>query len=108
MTDRRYEVRVAGLVPNALLTGLGDVEVATQELRTVLSGLFTDQAALHGFLHRLRARWASTSSRSGRCPAPRAVVDGRPTRTTTRTSPPAGEDACRATGRGSLQDGRTR
>ena len=55
MTDRRYEVRVAGLVPNALLTGLGDVEVATQELRTVLSGRFPDQAALHGFLHRLRA-----------------------------------------------------
>lgn len=55
MTDRSYEVRVAGLVPNALLTGLGDVEVATQELRTVLSGLFPDQAALHGFLHRLRS-----------------------------------------------------
>jgi hypothetical protein len=55
MTDRRYEVRVAGLVPNALLTGLGDVEVATQELRTVLSGRFPDQAALHGFLHRLRS-----------------------------------------------------
>ena len=55
MTVRRYEVRVAGLVPNALLTGLGDVEVATQELRTVMSGQFPDQAALHGFLHRLRA-----------------------------------------------------
>ena len=55
MTVRRYEVRVAGLVPNALLAGLADIELATQELRTVLSGQFPDQAALHGFLHRVRA-----------------------------------------------------
>lgn len=53
--DRRYEVRVAGLVPMAVLAGLDEVEVATQELRTVLSGAFADQAALHGFLHRLRS-----------------------------------------------------
>jgi hypothetical protein len=54
-TDRAYEVRVAGSVPTAALLELGDVEVAEQELRTVLSGRFTDQAALYGFLHRLRA-----------------------------------------------------
>ena len=53
--DRTYEVRVTGLVPNSVLLRLGDVEVTTQELRTVLSGRFPDQAALHGFLHRLRS-----------------------------------------------------
>jgi hypothetical protein len=52
--DRMYQVRVTGLVPDAVLSGLCDVEVATQEMRTVLSGRFEDQAALYGFLHRLR------------------------------------------------------
>ena len=46
---------MAGPVSQAVLLELGDVEVAEQELRTVLSGRFTDQAALYGFLHRLRA-----------------------------------------------------
>jgi hypothetical protein len=56
MADRRtYEVRIAGLVPmEDLLDELGDVEVAEHEYRTVLTGQFTDQAALHAFLHRLR------------------------------------------------------
>lgn len=56
MSDRTYEVRVTGLVPTQeLLSELGDVEIAEHELRTVLSGRFADQAALYGFLHRLRA-----------------------------------------------------
>lgn len=56
MAERAYEVRVAGLVPTQdLLDELGDVEVAEHEFRTVLTGHFADQAALHGFLHRLRA-----------------------------------------------------
>ena len=56
MSDRTYEVRVAGLVPTKdLIAELGDVEVAEHEMRTVLSGRFADQAALYGFLHRLRA-----------------------------------------------------
>ena len=50
-----YEVRVAGLVTPEALAGLSDVQVAQQELRTVLTGSFEDQAALHGFLQRLRA-----------------------------------------------------
>jgi hypothetical protein len=51
-----YEVRVTGLVPTKdVLDELGDVEIAEQEIRTVLSGRFRDQAALFGFLHRLRA-----------------------------------------------------
>jgi hypothetical protein len=56
MDERAYEVRVAGLVPTQdLLDELDDVEVAEHEFRTVLTGHFADQAALHGFLHRLRA-----------------------------------------------------
>lgn len=56
MPDRTYEVRVTGLVPTQeLLDELGDVEIAEHEVRTVLSGRFTDQAALYEFLHRLRA-----------------------------------------------------
>jgi hypothetical protein len=56
MSERSYEVRVTGLVPTQdLLDELGDVEVAAHEFRTVLTGRFADQAALYGFLHRLRA-----------------------------------------------------
>ncbi len=56
MADRNYEIRVSGLVPTQdLLDELGDVEIAEHELRTVLSGRFADQAALYGFLHRLRS-----------------------------------------------------
>jgi hypothetical protein len=44
-----------GLVPPEALAGLSDVQVAQQELRTVLTGSFDDQAAKHGFLQRLRA-----------------------------------------------------
>jgi hypothetical protein len=56
MSDRTYEIRVTGLVPTQdLLDELGDVETAEHEFRTVLSGHFADQAALYGFIHRLRA-----------------------------------------------------
>jgi len=55
MPDRLYEVRVAGLVPRKALLELGEAEVTTQELRTVLSGVFQDQCGLYGFLNRLRA-----------------------------------------------------
>ena len=52
--DPTYEVRISGLVPQSVLRQLDDVEVAGEELRTVVSGHFADQAALYGFLHRLR------------------------------------------------------
>jgi hypothetical protein len=56
MSDRVYEVRVAGLVPKQdLLRDFGDVTIVAHEVRTVVSGTFADQAALHGFLSRLRA-----------------------------------------------------
>jgi hypothetical protein len=49
-----YEVRLEGDVPSSVLDQLPDVYLATRELRTVLTGDFEDQAALYGFLHRLR------------------------------------------------------
>ena len=56
MVERTYEVRVNGLVPTeALLEELRDVDVASHELRTVLSGSFVDQAELYAFLNRLRS-----------------------------------------------------
>ena len=55
MAAPTYEIRVAGFVPSEKLAGLDDVVVSRQELRTVLTGTFEDQAALHGFLHRLRS-----------------------------------------------------
>jgi hypothetical protein len=55
MAGTAYEIRVSGLLPADLLSELGEVTATEQETRTVLSGTFTDQAALHGFLQRLRA-----------------------------------------------------
>jgi len=79
-TDRVYEVRITGLVPNTVLVGLGEVEVATQELRTVLSGRFPDQAALYGFLHRLRSLGLDVVEvrqvASAASAAPSGVVEG--------------------------------
>jgi hypothetical protein len=53
--DQVFEIRVAGLVPEDSLDHLGGIEVTSQELRTVLTGQFRDQAELHGFLARLRS-----------------------------------------------------
>jgi hypothetical protein len=50
-----YEIRVVGKVPAELVPALGEVRIMEQELRTVLTGSFIDQAELHGFLRRLRA-----------------------------------------------------
>ena len=49
-----YEVRLDGEVPSSVLDQLADVNLATLELRTVLTGDLADQAALYGFLNRLR------------------------------------------------------
>jgi hypothetical protein len=56
MPARTYEIRLSGLVPTeGLLAQVGNVDVAEQELRTVLSARFVDQAELHGFLNRLQS-----------------------------------------------------
>lgn len=51
---RAFEIRVAGLVPHQVLRQLTDVEVTSQETRTVLVCRCQDQAELHGLLARLR------------------------------------------------------
>jgi hypothetical protein len=57
MPELTWQVRVTGHVPtDELLEEIGDIVVAEHESRTVLSARFPDQAALHGFLQRLRAR----------------------------------------------------
>ncbi len=53
--ERVFEVSIDGLVSPELLAELGDVEVSSQEMRTVLTGHFRDQAEVYGFLERLRA-----------------------------------------------------
>ena len=53
--ERVFEVSIAGLVPPELLDTLGDVQVSSQEMRTVLTGHFQDQSDVYGFLERLRA-----------------------------------------------------
>ena len=50
----QYEFRVSGLIPADVLLELGEVEVSSQEPRTVLRGTFPDQAALYRFLRQLR------------------------------------------------------
>ena len=55
MVGTTYEVRIVGRVPDEVLQGLGNVTVSEQETRTLVTGNFADQAALHGFLQRLRA-----------------------------------------------------
>jgi hypothetical protein len=55
MVGTTYEVRIVGRVPDEILQELGEVTVTEQETRTLVTGDFTDQAALHGFLQRLRA-----------------------------------------------------
>ena len=56
MADRTYEVRINGLVPTQeLAEQLREVRVVEQELRTVLSGRFVDQAELYAFLTLLRS-----------------------------------------------------
>jgi hypothetical protein len=53
---RTFQVCVSGLVStDYLLAQVDNVDVAEQELRTVLLGTFVDHAELHGFLHRLEA-----------------------------------------------------
>lgn len=55
MAETTYEARIVGRVSDEVLRELGDVTVAEQPTQTLVTGSFADQAALHGFLARLRA-----------------------------------------------------
>jgi hypothetical protein len=52
---QRFEVVVSGAVSPALLAELADVEVHPEQMSTLLSGRFSDQAGLYCLLTRLRS-----------------------------------------------------
>ena len=54
MLGATYEIRVAGLVPRALIQALGDVSVSEHEMRTVLTVSCADLAGLNAFVDRVR------------------------------------------------------
>jgi hypothetical protein len=53
MEEPMYEVRVAGVVPDAHLRDMHAITLAPNQVNTVLYGL-ADEAALYGLLARLR------------------------------------------------------
>ncbi len=50
-----YEIRVKGVVGDPVLGSLGDLEASVRPAETVLRGVITDQAELHGLLDRIQA-----------------------------------------------------
>jgi hypothetical protein len=54
VTELGYEIRVAGLVPDAVLDELHDARVVIAPAATVLRGPIADQAALHAMISRLQ------------------------------------------------------
>ena len=50
----RYEIRVEGVLDHRWAAWFGGLHVETDGTRTVISGLLTDQPALHGLLARIR------------------------------------------------------
>ena len=79
MTGATYEVRIAGAVPLEVLRELGDIAMTAQELRTVMLCRLPDQAALHGFLARLRSLGLElVEVRSVGSPSSASYVVGQP------------------------------
>ena len=50
-----YEIRVKGVVGDPVLGALGDLDASVRPAETVLRGVITDQAELHGLLDRIQA-----------------------------------------------------
>ena len=49
-----YEIRVEGVLDHRWVAWFGGLHVETDGTQTVISGLLTDQPALHGLLTRIR------------------------------------------------------
>ena len=49
-----YEIRVEGVLDHRWAAWFGGLHVETDGTRTVISGLLTDQPALHGLLAKIR------------------------------------------------------
>ncbi len=54
MAELHIEVRVAGPVADSVLVELGDLQVVSEQVETVLRGPVPDQAALVGMINRLQ------------------------------------------------------
>ena len=50
----RYEIRVAGILDSCWATWFDGLQVIAEGGETVISGLVTDQPALHGLLAKIR------------------------------------------------------
>jgi hypothetical protein len=50
-----YEIRIKGMVGDPLLESLGDLDASIKPAETVLRGVVTDQAELHGLLDRIQS-----------------------------------------------------
>jgi hypothetical protein len=50
-----YEIRVKGVVGDPVLGSLGDLDASVRPAETVLRGVITNQAELHGLLDRIQA-----------------------------------------------------
>jgi hypothetical protein len=50
-----YEIRIKGMVGDPLLESLGDLDASIKPAETVLRGVITDQAELHGLLDRIQS-----------------------------------------------------
>ena len=50
----RYEIRVEGVLDHRWAAWFGGLHVETDGTQTVISGLLTDQPALHGLLVKIR------------------------------------------------------
>ena len=53
-TPAHYEIRVEGVLDRRWAAWFGSLRVETDGTQTVISGLLTDQPALHGLLTRIR------------------------------------------------------
>ena len=53
-TPAHYEIRVEGILDHRWAAWFGSLRVETDGTQTVISGLLTDQPALHGLLTRIR------------------------------------------------------
>jgi hypothetical protein len=53
MTDRTYEVRVSGTIPDELLLELASLTISVRPPETVLYGTLPDQSALFSLLSRI-------------------------------------------------------
>jgi hypothetical protein len=53
-TPALYQIRVEGVLDSQWAAWFGDLQIENDGRKTIISGSFTDQAALHGVLAKVR------------------------------------------------------